>query len=75
MKKNILFVNPSLSTGGAEKSLFGMLKYWDYEKYNVDVYTFAERGEYADKLDAQQYLFDFFIFIVIFYGVCHQIRL
>lgn len=51
MKKNILFVIPSLSTGGAEKSLYGLLKYWDYEKYNVDVYTFAERGEYADKLD------------------------
>ena len=51
MKKNILFVIPSLSTGGAEKSLYGLLKYWDYEKYNVDVYTFAEKGEYAEKLD------------------------
>ena len=51
MKKNILFVMPSLSTGGAEKSLVGMLKYWDYENYNVDVYTFAEKGEYADTLD------------------------
>ena len=51
MKKNILFVMPSLSTGGAEKSLVGLLKYWDYEKYNVDVYTYAEKGEYADKLD------------------------
>ena len=51
MKKNILFVIPSLSTGGAEKSLVGLLKYWDYEKYNVDVYTYAERGEYAEKLD------------------------
>lgn len=51
MKKNILFVIPSLSTGGAEKSLVGLLKYWDYEKYNVDVYTFAEKGEYAERLD------------------------
>ena len=51
MKKNILFVIPSLSTGGAEKSLVGLLKYWDYEKYNVDVYTFADKGEYADRLD------------------------
>ncbi len=51
MKKNILFVIPSLSTGGAEKSLYGLLKYWDFEKYNVDVYTFAEKGEYAEKLD------------------------
>ncbi len=51
MKKNILFVIPSLSTGGAEKSLYGLLKYWDYEKYNVDVYTFAEKGAYAEKLD------------------------
>lgn len=51
MKKNILFVNPSLSTGGAEKSLYGLLKYWNYEEYNVDVYTFAEKGIYADRLD------------------------
>ena len=51
MKKNILFVIPSLSTGGAEKSLVGLLRYWDYEKYNVDVYTFADKGEYADRLD------------------------
>jgi len=51
MKKNILFVIPSLTTGGAEKSLYGLLKYWDYEKYNVDVYTFAEKGIYADRLD------------------------
>lgn len=51
MKKNILFVIPSLSTGGAEKSLYGLLKYWDFEKYNVDVYTFAEKGEYAERLD------------------------
>ena len=51
MKKNILFVIPSLSTGGAEKSLVGLLKYWDYEKYNVDVYTFAEAGEYAARVN------------------------
>lgn len=51
MKKNILFVIPSLSTGGAEKSLVGLLKYFDYEKYNVDVYTFADKGEYAERLD------------------------
>lgn len=49
--KNILFVIPSLSTGGAEKSLVGLLKYWDLEKYNVDVYTFSDRGEYADRVD------------------------
>ena len=51
MKKNILFVIPSLSTGGAEKSLVGLLKYWDFVKYNVDVYTFAEIGEYAERVD------------------------
>ena len=51
MKKSILFVIPSLSTGGAEKSLVGLLKYWDYDKYDVDVYTFADKGEYASHLD------------------------
>ncbi len=34
-KKSLLFVIPSLSTGGAEKSLWGLLKYFDYDKYEV----------------------------------------
>ena len=35
MKKDILFIIPSLSTGGGEKSLVNLLEQIDYSKYNV----------------------------------------
>lgn len=50
-KKSLLFVIPSLKTGGAEKSLWGLLKYFNYEKYDVDVYPYAETGYYSSILD------------------------
>ena len=45
--KKLLFVIPSLGIGGAEKSLYGLLKYWDYNKYEVYVYPYVERGDYC----------------------------
>ena len=57
-KKSVLFVIPSLSTGGAEKSLWGLLKYFDYDKYDVDVYPYCARGEYADTLDKRVNILD-----------------
>ena len=38
MKKNILFVMPSLSAGGGEKSLVNLLSQIDYTQYNVDLF-------------------------------------
>lgn len=58
MKKNIIFVIPSLSIGGAEKSLYGLLKYWDYTKYNVDVLLYAINGDYSDKVNSEVTILD-----------------
>ena len=42
--KNILFVMPSLGSGGAEKSLVNLLNLIDYEKYAVDLLLFKREG-------------------------------
>lgn len=40
--KKILFVADSLSTGGLEKSLITLLKFWNYEEYEVDLYLISD---------------------------------
>ncbi|MBC7523430.1 MAG: glycosyltransferase [Flavobacterium sp.] len=44
MKKNIVFVIPSLSAGGAEKSLVNLLNTIDFDRYNVDLILFKQGG-------------------------------
>ena len=39
MKKKILFVMPSLNSGGAEKSLISVLSLFDYERYGKAPFT------------------------------------
>jgi glycosyltransferase involved in cell wall biosynthesis len=48
MKKNILFVMPSLSAGGGEKSLVNLLSQLDYNKYNVDLFLFNHEGIFME---------------------------
>lgn len=43
-KKNILFIIPSLDSGGAEKSLVNLLQTFDYKKYKVDLLLFNKSG-------------------------------
>ena len=44
MKKNIIFVIPTLRMGGAEKSLVSLLKSLDSDKMNVDLFLFESGG-------------------------------
>lgn len=53
MKKQILFVIPSMRSGGAEKSLLTLLTLFDYEKYDVDLLSFRHDGLFFDKLPPQ----------------------
>lgn len=53
MKKKILFVIPSLKSGGAEKSLITLLSIFDYEKYEVDLLSFRREGLFFDKIPAE----------------------
>lgn len=50
MKKRILFVIPSLYSGGAEKSLVSLLSLFDYEKYEVDLLLFRREGLFLEKV-------------------------
>lgn len=50
MKKKILFVIPSLRSGGAEKSLITLLSLMDYETYDVDLLSFRRDGLFYDKI-------------------------
>ncbi|RCW42722.1 glycosyltransferase [Paenibacillus prosopidis] len=44
MKKNLLFVIPSLSAGGGERSLINLLSQIDYERYEVDLFLLSHEG-------------------------------
>lgn len=50
MKKNLLFVMPSLSAGGGEKSLVNLLSQVNYDLYNVDLYLFSKNGVFYNAL-------------------------
>lgn len=53
MKEKILFVIPSLRSGGAEKSLITLLSLMDYEKYDIDLLCFRRDGLFYDKIPQQ----------------------
>lgn len=48
MKKNLLFIMPSLSAGGGEKSLINLLSNIDYNLYNVDLFLFHHEGLFME---------------------------
>jgi len=53
MKKKILFVIYSLTGGGAEKALVNLLNMIDYEKYDVTLQLFENRGMNLEYLPEQ----------------------
>ena len=50
MKKNLLFIIPSLHSGGAEKSLVTLLSLIDRGRYNVDLLLFRNEGLFAGQI-------------------------
>jgi glycosyltransferase involved in cell wall biosynthesis len=50
MKKKVLFVIDSLNSGGAEKSLVSLLTLFNFEKYDVDLLMFSQKGLYLPLL-------------------------
>lgn len=48
MKKDILFIIPSLSAGGGEKSLINLLEQIDYKRYNVYLFALNKEGLFLD---------------------------
>lgn len=50
MKKQLLFIMGSLENGGGERSLINLLQLLDYNKYDVDLVLFKERGVFLKQL-------------------------
>lgn len=48
MKKDILFIIPSLGAGGGEKSLINLLTQFDFNQYNVDLFLLNHGGLFMD---------------------------
>ena len=53
MKKNIVFVHPSLDAGGGEKSLINVLHTIDYSLYEVDLILFHKSGLFLQSVPSQ----------------------
>lgn len=49
-KIKILFLNPTLGSGGIERSLCDLLRHIDYGKYSVSLYLDATNGVFFDQL-------------------------
>jgi glycosyltransferase involved in cell wall biosynthesis len=50
MKKNILFAVYNMEIGGIERSLINMLRSFDYERYNVDLFIYDHSGELLNEI-------------------------
>ncbi|GGD73282.1 glycosyltransferase [Paenibacillus nasutitermitis] len=48
MKKSLLFVMPSLASGGGERSLVNLLSQIDYSLYEVDLFLFNHEGLFME---------------------------
>ena len=53
MKKNIVFVIPSLTAGGAEKSLVNLLNTIDYTLFNVDLVLLHKKGIFLSMVPSE----------------------
>lgn len=56
MKKRVLILSHWLEIGGAERSLIGLLKAFDYERYEVDLYLCRHSGELMRLVPSQVHL-------------------
>lgn len=56
MKKRVFIAMHYLEIGGAETSLIGLLHSFDFEKYDVDLFLYAHRGEMMKYIPTQVHL-------------------
>lgn len=58
MKKKLLFVMPTLDTGGAERSLVNLLQELDYTVYSADLLLLKVRGEFLKQIPSEVHLLE-----------------
>jgi glycosyltransferase involved in cell wall biosynthesis len=59
MKKKLLFVMPSLSAGGGEKSLVNLLSQINFDLYSVDLFLFNKEGVFLYSIPKEVNLLDY----------------
>lgn len=72
MKKGILFIIPSLSAGGGEKSLINLLEQIDYKRYNVDLFALNKEGLFLDFVPSEVNIIENSIDLEIFKLPLHK---
>ncbi|MCS7461017.1 glycosyltransferase [Paenibacillus doosanensis] len=68
MKKNLLFIMPSLMSGGGEKSLVTLLNQIDFQQYNVDLFLLDHNGLFMELIPEK-------VELLPLTGVYHEFRL
>ena len=58
MKKKILISTSYLKMGGIERSLINLLKYLDYEKYEVDLFLIKKEGELLNDVSSKVNIYE-----------------
>ncbi|ULL13897.1 glycosyltransferase [Paenibacillus sp. H1-7] len=53
MKKKLLFIMPSLTSGGGEKSLVTLLNKIDFDRYDVDLFLLVHEGLFMEYIPPQ----------------------
>jgi len=53
MKKSILFIIPSLSAGGAERTLINLFNRIDFSIYEIDLLLILNKGQYLSQVPTQ----------------------
>ena len=54
--KKILFINGHMNTGGVEKSLLDILRWLDYDCYDVDLLLLEELGDYGAEIPSNVHI-------------------
>lgn len=67
-KKKLLFLIPTLNSGGAEKSLLNLLDLIDYRKYEVDIIILSNGGTFLSFLNRNVNLVNANVFGYPFFG-------
>src|SRR5699024_11198823 len=60
IKKEVLFIIPSLEGGGAEKALIMLLRHLNRKKYEIDLCVVEKRGFYLDQVPGHVNMFHLF---------------
>ena len=57
MKKKILFICSDMEIGGFQKSLLALLDYFDYKRFDVDLFLIHDNGIFVPYINQKANIF------------------